>query len=128
MLIRTNNKEKAFRAVINTWLKDKTMYCNYCGATFIDNPNCCENPQIGRNIDHCMGIIKQNEIIRKTRLNDFSSTEDKSLRFGVSIPPSLYMLLDNFKTMNGKPKLFREDGELNWFMRKFPQFSTATRV
>jgi len=128
MLIRTNNKEKAFRAVINTWLKDKTVYCNACGKDFSGDPNCCEEPQIGRNMDHCMGVIKQNKMIRETRANDFASTSDKTLRLGVSIPPGLYTLLDNFKTMNGKPKLFREDGELNWFMKTFPQFRTANRV
>ena len=130
MLIKTNNKEKAFHAVINTWLKDKTMYCNFCGQDYKDDVTtpCCENPQVGRNMDHCMGIIKQNKMIRETRKNEFGSTDDKTLRYGVSMPPALYQVLDRFKVSNDKPKLFREDGEMVWFMKKFPQFTTCSRV
>lgn len=127
MLIKTPNKELAFRAVINTWLKDKSMYCNHCGQNY-NGTICCENPQIGKNIDHCAGIIKQNKEIAKSRKNDFASTEDKTIRWGVSIPPSLYSTLNNFKKIHNQPGLFCEDGELNWFMKKFPQFKVCNKV
>jgi hypothetical protein len=131
MLIKTPNKELAFRAVINTWLKDKTLYCNNCGKDFDpekDSPLCCDLPHIGRNIDHCKGIINQNKEISKTRLNEFGSNQDKNIRFGLSLPPSLFNVLDNFKKMHNQPGLFKEEGEINWFMKKFPEFKTCSRT
>lgn len=129
MIVKTPNKELAFHAVINTWLKDRTLYCNQCGEVYKeDKPACCDNPQVGRNFDHCYGLIKQNKEMAKSRLNDFGSNEDKNLRWGLSLPPSLFNVLDNFKTMNGQPKLFEEKGELTWFMKKFPQFKTCNRT
>lgn len=128
MLIKTPDKQKAFEAVINMWLKDKTMYCNNCGTPFIDHPFCCEDPQIGRNIDHCKGVINQNKELMKTRLNDFASNKDKTMRWGLSIPPGLHTLLDQYKKMHGLPGLFKEEGEIAWFMKKFPAFNTCKRV
>lgn len=128
MLIKTPNKELAFRAVINTWLKDKAMYCNNCGTDFVNDPFCCEDPQIGRNIDHCKGVINQNRELAKTRLNDFGSNEDKNIRWGLSLPPGLYNVLDNFKKMHNQPGIFKEEGEIVWFMKKFPEFKVCNKT
>jgi hypothetical protein len=131
MLIKTKNREDAYRAIINVWLKDKTLYCNNCGKPFDplkDNPMCCEEPHIGKNIDHCMGIIKQNKELMKVRKNEFASNDDKNIRWGLSLPISLFYTIDNWKKGQGMKGLFREDGEITWFMKKFKQFNIASRV
>lgn len=126
----------AIRAFINTWLKDKSVYCNYCGLPF--NPKdqnehgqwnpCCENPQIGRNVDHTMGIIKQNRAIRETRKNDFAQTDSKAMRMGISLPPMLLKDLENYFKKNYDQKLFVDNKELHKFMREFPDFTTCRRI
>lgn len=133
MLIKTPNKQLAFQAVINTWLKDKTIYCNECGATYAEYVNRCADPacgsiQIGTNMDHCKGVINQNKELAKTRLNDFGSNADKNIRWGLSLPPSLFNVLDQFKKMHNQPGLFKEDGEIVWFMKKFPMFKVCSRT
>lgn len=128
MLVRTNNKEEAFRAVINTWLKDETMYCNNCLEFYKEGVVCCDTPQVGRNMDHCKGVIDQNKILRETRANDFASTEDKSIRWGLSLPPDLIRTFDNYKKSLGQPGIFKEPGEIVWFAKKFPAFAVCKRV
>lgn len=113
------------------WLQDEQLYCNNCEAIYGEKPMpCCENPQVGRNIDHCRGVIKQNEQIRQTRKNMYASTDDKSIRWGVSLPPKLLQFLDTFFKMYSTEKkgIFKEEGELVWFARKFPQFSIPERL
>ena len=125
--IKLTKKEDAIRAVINTWLKDQTLYCNNCNTDsryFLADESCCENPQIGRNIDHMMGGIKQNKIIKETALNEYGSTDDKTMRYAVSMPPRLLMTLEQyFETHNDK--LFNNQKELHNFMKAFPALSTA---
>jgi len=131
MLIKPKNREDAYRAVINTWLKDKTLYCNNCGKTFDrlkDSPFCCDTPHIGTNMDHCRGIVNQNKEMMKTRKNDFASTQGKDIRWGLSVPISLFYTLNSWKKAQGFKGLFEEDGEITWFMKKFPQFRVASRV
>ena len=131
MLIKTKNKEDAYRAIINVWLKDQTLYCNNCGKEFRperDNPMCCDMPHIGKNIDHCKGIIDQNKELMKTRKNDFASTKGKDIRWGLSLPISLFYTIDSWKKGQGMKGLFMDDGEITWFMKKFPCFRIANRV
>lgn len=129
MLIKTNNKEEAFRAVINTWLKDQTLYCNGCGEFYKPEKfPCCEAPQVGRNMDHCKGVVDQNKMVRETRKNDFASTEDKSIRWGISMPPDLLRTLDRYKKSLKQPGLFKEPGEIVWFAKKFKEFAVCKTV
>lgn len=130
MLVKVANKDKAFRAVINTWLKDRSRYCNQCGTRVEDMTNgiCCDDQLIGTNWDFCKAIIEQNKDIRESRINDFGSNEKKNLRFGVSIPASLYYSLNEFKKMHNLPALFNEKGEMEWFAKEFPVFRTCKRV
>lgn len=128
MLVRTNNKEEAFRALINGWLKDQTLYCNNCLEFYKQDVVCCENPHVGRNMDHCKGVIDQNKMLRETRANDFASTKDKSMRWGISMPPDLLRIMDKYKKSLDQPGLFKEPGEIEWFARKFPQFAVCKRV
>jgi len=131
MLIKTKSREDAYRAIINTWLKDQTFYCNNCGKTFDkmkDSPFCCEEPHIGKNIDHCKGIIDQNKEMSKSRKNKFASVDSKTFRWGLSLPINLFYTIDNWKKGQGKEGLFREKGEITWFMKKFPQFRIPKKV
>jgi len=127
MLIKTNNKWDAVRAMINTLLKDKTLYCNECGADYVDG-RCCERPHIGRHADFVQDIICQNKDIMATRLNDTGSTKDKTMRWGLSLPPRFLSELEvGFKSMY-QEKLFKDAHEMHRFMREFPAFATCSKV
>jgi len=128
MLIRTNDKFLAARAILNTILKDKRLYCNWCGAAY--DPNdfpCCDNPQVGSHIDHLKGVIKQNKEIRKTRKNDFASLKNKSFRWAVSFPAGLWHEWERCFKNSQKEKLLKP-GELTKFMKEFPQFCIPKRI
>lgn len=128
MLIKTNNKEQALHAVINFWLKDKSVYCNNCGLSNPPtNPPCCENPQIGKNLDHCRGVIKQNKELQKETYNDYASNANKNMRFSVSLPPALYNVLSKYCELHGE-KLFGSEEQINWFAKKFPQFAIPKKI
>lgn len=136
VFVHTSDKWAATRAFINTWLKDKTFYCNYCGLKY--NPNdkdskgdwspCCNNPQIGRNIDHTKGVIEENKMVRETRKNELGQTDDKSLRYGISLPPTLMRDLNNYFKIQYGQKFLADNGELHKFMKEFPQFTTCKRI
>ena len=126
----------AARAFINTWLKDKRFYCNYCGKGFKPHNKdekgywipCCDNPQIGRNKDHTQGVINQNRGIRETRKNDFAAFDDDSMRMGLSMPPSLLRDLESYFAESYKEKLFVDNSEMHKFMKEFPEFTTCRRI
>jgi len=133
MLVSSRNKWDATHAFINIWLKDPRWYCNNCGQNYgVETPKspftCCVKPQVGRNIDHTKAVMKQNERIKKTRNNDYASNGKKTLRFGVSLPPMLLADLERYFKKNYNEKLFENKEEMYKFMKKFPQFSIATRV
>lgn len=134
MLIISTNKTDAIKAFINTWLKDPRWYCNNCGKNYgySQKPKppftCCEEPQIGRNIDHTRGVIKQNKELRESRKNDYASNDARSMRMGVSLPPALLRDLERYFLNNYNVSLFENKGELHSFMRAFPMFCIARRV
>lgn len=130
MLIKINNKWEAVHAVINTWLKDRRVYCNGCGLTYCPEAGaCCEDPQLGTNMDFCRGVIVQNKVSKQTRANDYASNKSKTMRWGVSLPPDLMRTLDNYMKAHGHKKgLFEEVSDLTKFMKKFPQFAIPTKV
>ena len=128
MLIKTYDKFLAARAILNTILKDTRKYCNWCGSTY--DPNdfpCCDNPQVGSHIDHLHGLIKQNREIRETRKNDFASTDNKTMRWAVSLPAGLFREWERcFK--NSQKKKLLEAGDLPKFMKEFPQFCIPKKM
>ena len=129
MLVKTTNKWILARAFINTWLKDQTWYCNNCDKDYSKfNYPCCENPQIGRNIDHTKGLFKENRMIKNTRKNEFASTKKKTLRWGVSLPPRLHFALDRYFRSLSDEKLFNNNKELHEFMRRFPEFTIPDKI
>lgn len=130
MLIKTNNKWEAIRAFINLWLKEKTLYCNWCGAVWNDSNTqvCCERPQIGTNWEHTREIIKQNRRRRQQAKNSYGSTDDKSMRVAISMPPKLLMDLEAYVKMTGNGKLFNNPAELISFMKEFKSFCVPAEV
>jgi len=130
MLIKVKgSKWDAVRGFINLWLKDKTLYCNYCGKTFVKTEfPCCENPQVGRNIDHTRGVIKQNKELQKTRRNEFASNESNTMRLAASLPPRLYLDLDKAFKDQYNIRLFDNKTDLHEFAREFPMFCIPRKV
>jgi len=122
----------AIKAFINLWIKDPTWYCNNCGSKYGEKPkppfSCCEEPQVGRNIDHTKGIISQNKVIRDTRANDFGSNKAKDVRWGVSLPPVLLSDLEKYFKTYYNEKLFENREEMHKFARAFPVFATCKRI
>lgn len=128
MLIKTENRREAYQALINTLLKDNTRYCNTCGKNYnINHMPCCEDPQIGTNLDITKAVIEQNKWLRETAANDYASTKDKTLRFGISVPQYLYAALDNYERKYGR-KFLTSDADVVWFAKNFPQFAIPRRV
>lgn len=120
-------KINAIKAFTTTWLKDTRFYCNHCGQNYLEGFKCCENPQVGRNIDHCYGLMKQVKEERANLNNDFASNKTGTMRESLSLPPRLYMdLKAYFKTMD-EPFLDSKE-EVRAFMREFPQFCTARKI
>jgi hypothetical protein len=124
-------KMNAIKALINEWLKDHTMYCNNCdldaNPALLAYESCCENPQIGRNIEHYLGCVKQNKAIREFQLKETGATENNNLRHAVSLPPRLLFWLEGYFDKYGE-KLFNNRSELHAFMKRFPQFNSCEKV
>lgn len=107
MLIKTTeSKERAYRDVINLWLKS--------------------DPE---NIRICMAVIKQNKE-RKANMRDVygsSKQHPKDLRVGLSLPPGLYYTLLHFERMHNR-KFMDTKEDFHWFAKHFPQFCIIERV
>lgn len=128
-VVTTRDKEAALRAIITVWLKDQRIYCNNCQATFFpDIPPCCENPQIGKNIDHTMGLLKQNKAMRGLQKSVTGANESNTMRWGVSLPPDLYTTLNKYLQSCGEKGLFVDKKDLRWFMKKFPEFTIPQKI
>ena len=127
----TNCKETAIRSFINLWAKDTTLYCSTCGSIYTKPPEgipdepCCEKPQLGTNLQHLYWVIKENQMIRKTRLNQYASNKDKTIRWALAMPPRLLHDLEQYSLNTLKEPFLRDNGEMNDFARSFPQFRTC---
>jgi hypothetical protein len=124
MLITHGNREDAIHALINTWLKDPTKSCAYCGKgynyeRFMAEGPCCEQPLINTNHEHMKLFQQELEVIRQTRKNKYGSNDDKTMRMGLSIPAGLYVFLDKAMIKNYGERLFTKEYDANWFMKKF---------
>ncbi len=101
----TRDREKAYRQVINTWLK------------------------IPENFDYAAQVIQQNKE-RKLKMNDpFGGTKEnpKDVRATLSIPTGLYYTLQKFEQMH-EGKFLKNKEDSRWFSRKFPEFSICDRI
>ena len=106
MLIKTNNREEAYKAVINTWLK--------------------ASPD---NVDYCMAVINQNKLRKGSMLNCFGASKENpdDFRIGLSLPIDLYYVLNDYEKMHGQ-KFMDSKADLRWFARKFPQFCIIEKI
>lgn len=130
MFVKTKDKWTLIKAFINTWLKDDTKYCNWCGQVYTkyDFP-CCENPQLGTNFDHTQALIAQNKDTKKERKNKFASGEGKNMRYCLSLPPKLVKDLTLYlKNECDGEKLFNDKKDVHKFMKKFPMFCIPRKV
>lgn len=122
----------AINAFLHMWVKDQTLYCGNCGMVAIPEmlaiESCCDNPQIGRNIDHLRGVLRQNQL-RKKELNNnvYGSNKENTFRYAISLPVKLLQDLEQYFKSHGE-KLFNNNKELHAFMRKFPQLTVAEVV
>lgn len=122
-------KYKEIRAFINNWLLDQTVYCNNCGFPyFIGEKECCDSPQIGKNIHHFQALMLQISAEKKTNLNAYGSNASKTMRIGVSLPPDLMTKLEQFCKEKWGEKLFVNQKDLHGFMKAFPMFTTCERI
>jgi len=136
MLIKTRDKWEAAEAFINTWLKDKSVYCNNCGIPYMPQDKdkngkwipCCETPEIGTNWDFAKQIIDDNKKVRQTRFNKHASNKEKNWRMSVRIPPKLYSDLKNYFENNYHIKLFESNEDLRKFMRRFKAFCIPNKI
>ena len=127
MLIARGNREDAIRALINTWLKDPEMYCAHCDKKYdfnslIKEP-CCERPLINRNTENLKLFLKEVNAIKETRSNDYASNDQKTMRWGLSMPSRLYQFLDKAFRRLYNEKLISKEHSMTWFAKKFPQFA-----
>ena len=128
MLIKTNNKWDAVRAMINTLLQDSTVYCNECGSDYVEGVLCCGDPVYGTHRDFVEAIIGQNKTTKSTRSNDTASFKSKAFRWGLSLPPRfLFELETAFKAMYHE-KLLKDNHEMHRFMKEFPAFAVCKKV
>lgn len=106
MIIKTNNREDAYKAVINTWLK--------------------ASPD---NVDYCMAVINQNKLRRASMSDCYGSSNENpdDLRIGLSLPIDLYYILNNFEKMHGQ-KFMDSKADLRWFAKHFKQFCIIERI
>jgi hypothetical protein len=130
----TTSKETAIRAFINEWLRDSTVYCNYCGEKYVVPPVgceemiCCDRRQLGTNLTLLHALIQENKRIRETRANAFASNKDMSFRLGISMIPRLMSDLEDYSINTLKEPLWKDSNEMNDFMRSFPQFCIPEKV
>jgi len=131
-----DGKMKVIRGFINMWLKDETLYCNTCGTKYtgvrgkwVCDSKRCEEPQIGRNMDHAFGIMKQNKMMKDEVMgSETGASNEGAFRYAVSMPVSLLKDLEALFSSQYQEELFDNVYTLRRFMREFPQFSMARRV
>jgi len=125
MLIKVGKREDAIHALINTWLKDPTIKCGWCGTEY--HPNsfpCCDKPFIGTNLEIFRQFYEQLKRDRDSRKNIFASNDGKNMRWKLSFPPGLFeWLTHTFKKMYGE-ELFNSRYTTSWFAKKFRKYFT----
>jgi len=128
MLIKTTDKWQACHALINEWLKEKTIYCGNCDADYNkDFFPCCDNPVLGNNYEHTKAIVDAIKDQQKELLNEYASTKKKNFRSTVKLPRRLYYILDKYYKNHGT-KFFENQAEMRQFARKFKMFKIPVRI
>ena len=63
------------------------------------------------------------KLIRETRKNKFASADNKLLRWGVSLTPTLYYPVNKYY-----PEVFSTKAETRKFMKRYPQFKICEEI
>jgi hypothetical protein len=124
MLIQKGSREDAIRALINIWLKDKKLYCGWCGTEYTAQPDpCCERPYIADNSAVMKQFLKELREQREDLKNKFGSNKTKDLRLALSFPPGLLQFLEiSFQSLY-QEKLITKEYPITWFAKKFKMFT-----
>lgn len=123
MLLQKGNREDAILALINTWLKDPTLHCGWCGETYNPlNPPCCEQPFIANNVQILKQFHKELRMDRELSANKYASTQGKNMRLALKFPPGLLTFLERSFLNLYNEKLFNEKYSVNWFAKKFYKY------
>lgn len=133
MLLRTVDKFEAAEAWVKMWLKDNRKKCFNCNLpydyeSFMSVGGCCDMPLIGTNAQMLTMHKKEVEKMKFTRMNEYGSNSDKSMRMQLSIPTDLYMFLDTMFKKNYEEKLFNNESEKISFMKRFNKIFTIPEV
>lgn len=128
MLVQTTDKWVAAHALINTWLKDKQVYCGNCDSNYDERffP-CCEEPVLADNFGHTKAIVEAIKDKRECLHNEYASDKKKNFRSTIMIPSRLYHLLNGYYKKHGM-KLFDNANDQIGFMKRFPMFKVPTRI
>lgn len=125
-IIKTNDRLEVIEAIINTWLKDKTIYCNNCGVNYSGNI-CCEDPQVGTNMDHARALSIENEMVRSNQLKNTGASKKNTMRLSLRLPPRLYQFIRNY--FLGYNENFPKDKrELHRLMRRLKAFCIPREI
>ena len=102
---QTRDRETAYRALINAYLKGQG------------------------NFEECHKIVEQNKMRKDACKDCFGGTREnpKDLRIGLSLPPQLYYMLQRFERTHDR-EFMQTKEDLRWFARKFPVFTIAERI
>ena len=127
-IVQTTDRLDVIEALINTWLKDGSVYCNNCDLPYIPSMMpCCEDPQIGTNIQHTRVLIIENELKRSHLKKDSGANQTNTMRFSLSLPPRLYQFIANYFAGYGE-KFPKDKRELHRLMKRFKKFCIARTV
>jgi hypothetical protein len=124
---KTGSREDAIHALINVWLKDDTLSCGWCGTKFDATEPCCEQPFIASNADILRQFVKEIARQRDQQKNKYASTDDKSLRLAVSMPPSLLLFLERSFEKLYHEKLFSKEYDTTWFAKRFGKYFAVAK-
>lgn len=127
--VQTYDKWIATKAFINTWLKDKTIYCGNCDSNYDERLfPCCEEPVLETNFGHTKAIIEAVKDLKKNQLNQYGSNKEMNFRSTVKLPKRLLWDLDKYFKDTCKEALFNNQEEMREFAQRFPQFCVAEKI
>lgn len=127
--MKTGDKWTAVRCLLNLILKDTRLYCNNCDNDYDEKePICCESPQIGSHMTHLKAVAKQNESHRELMKDEFGSMKNKDMRWGISMPPRVFHILNKTFLRTYNEKLFRDQKDMHKFMKAFPAFKVCNKI
>lgn len=126
-IVKTTDRMVVIESIINNALKDRQKYCNCCDKDY-DGTLCCEDPQIGDNVDHVRALIIDNQIIRsRNKYETGKGSEKGAMRLAFRLPPRIYHILSTYFKNYGE-KFPKDTPELYRLMRKFNKLCAVDKI